>query len=237
MRIDLRKGRRIFFHEYNTVELIPVLEIAGDSTGITDPEKYPYWEHPEQWFAYRNRTFKKTGFEDELIPYLNGSPFFEIKKLTDKNLAIIVLDHTEGLRSGEYERDDACALWGGFVLKVYSEDQFFPQCCGELSDIKFWEETANGKQSYYEGHPGPGVEFRDSTIIFDLMAGEFDEEFCPTPPNQIVEVSRKELECAVQKARAELHIFGNRLNQLNQDMNLGIDRIEDLLIWENVNYD
>jgi len=72
-----------------------------------------------------------------LKPYLPGAPFFEISSITNENLKKVLSDHTEGFRKGEYERSDVTSLFGGYVLKVDGEDKYFPQCCGELSDIAY----------------------------------------------------------------------------------------------------
>ncbi|MFK7906878.1 MAG: hypothetical protein AB8B69_17225 [Chitinophagales bacterium] len=213
------------------IKLIPVIEIGYNNQGITSPKKYPYWENQDVWFEYRNKTLQKAGFKDEFKPYLKGSPFFEPKEITDENLKKIVFDHTESLRNGEYERYQACCLFGGYVLRIDKKDQYFPQCCGTLGDIKYWEKMSKGIDSYYEGHPAPMPKFKFTKIIFDFSVGENEERFEPIPSSTKLEINRKALVLAVEAAKSELKELTERVIKINREMNWGIDRIEDLLIW------
>lgn len=219
------------------IELIPVIELGYNNHGIETPEKYPYWENQGAWFEYRDKSLKKAGFENEFEPYLKGSPFYEPRKITDKNLEKIVADHTEELRKGEYEREQASCLFGGYVLKINGQDKYFPQCCGDLSDIIYWEKISKKENSYYEGHPAPDYKFGLNKVIFDFSVGEYDEHFEPTPPETILEIELRELKKAVEKAKIELKKLSERMIKINEKMKLGIDRIEDLLIWENPNHE
>ncbi|MFK7980080.1 MAG: hypothetical protein AB8G86_08875 [Saprospiraceae bacterium] len=219
------------------IELVPVIEIGYNNQGLDAPEKYPYWKNQEIWYNYREMSLDKAGFEDEFKPYLKGSPFYEPKNITDKNLEKIVVDHTQELRKGEYERQHASCLFGGYVLKINGEDKYFPQCCGDLSDIIYWDRLSNKKFSYYEGHPAPDYKFDFNKVVFDFSVGEHDEHFEPTPPNTKLKIDLRELKIAVEKAKVELKKLSERIIKINQEMNLGIDRIDDLLIWENPNHE
>ena len=219
------------------IELIPVIELGYNNQGIETPEKYPYWENQDVWFEYRDKSLKKAGFENEFEPYLKGSPFYEPRKITDKNLEKIVSDHTEELRIGEYEREQASCLFGGYVLKINGQNKYFPQCCGDLGDIVYWEKISKKENSYYEGHPAPEYKFGLNNVIFDFSVDEYDEHFEPTPPETILEIELRELRKAVEKAKIELKELSTRVIKINEKMKLGIDRIEDLLIWENPNHE
>ncbi len=44
----------------------------------------------------------------------------------------------------------------GYVLKVNGKDVYFPQCCGDLSDIRYWEQLVTGDSPIQgNGHPLP----------------------------------------------------------------------------------
>lgn len=219
------------------IELIPVIEIGYNNQDITAPDKYPYWKYPELWDKYNNECYKKAGFIDNLKPYLAGSSFFKISEISDSNLTKITLDHTQDLRNGNYEREDACAFFGGYVLRIDEQDKYFPQCCGELSDIHYWENLSNGKNSSYEGHPTPQIEIQGNQIIFDFSVGEFDEHFSPTPTENIIQLDIFLLQQAVEKVKTELQIFNQRLDKINHDEKLNIENIGGLLIWDNPNYE
>jgi len=218
-----------------TIELIPVIEIGYNNMGITVPESYPYWHFPEVWDAYHEECYKKAGFTDKLTPYLNGSSFYRPSTITDINLIKITSDHTQELREGKYHRAQACSFFGGYVLKVDNQDKYFPQCCGLLSDIQYWDKLSNGFDAYYEGHPEPVVKFVRGNIIFDFTVKEFDEHFQPTPPNTILTIDMRELKNAVDSVKQELTKFQKRLEEINDTERLNIDNIGELLIWNNKN--
>lgn len=220
-----------------TVELIPVLEIRYNNQDITAPDKYPYWNYPELWDNFNSGCYKKAGFKDEFKPYLPGSSFYTLSDITDSNLTKLVIDHTKDLRNGKYEREQASALFGGYLLRIDGQDKYFPQCCGDLADIQYWENLASGKaQGFYAGHPEPQVKIQGDIITFDFTVGEFDEHFAPTPLENIVHFDIPSLRKAIETVKTELDTFGQRLEKINRDKKLNIDNIGGLLIWVNDNY-
>lgn len=219
------------------VELIPVIEIGYNNQNVPKPDKYPYWKFPELWDKYNNESYKKAGFIDDLKPYLAGSSFYRISEITDNNLKKLVTDHTQELRDRKYEREQASAFFGGYVLRIDGQDNYFPQCCGDLADIEYWKRLSNEQIPYYEGHPAPLIKFEDSNIVFDFSVDEFDEPFQPTPPESILSIDRLELKKAVEKVKTELKTFEQRLEKINEDEKLNIDNIAGLLIWDNANHE
>jgi hypothetical protein len=220
------------------VTLIPVLEIGCHNQAIDAPTKYPYWENTAAWDAYHTACHAAAGFQDELRPYLLGSCFYRLPAITDSNLAKLAKDHTAELRAGNLEREQACAFFGGYVLCLGEENVFFPQCCGQLSDIVYWERLAAGTASYYEGHPAPGLRFTEDTVVLNFAgSGEFEENFQPLPPVPVVEISRAALQLAVAQAKQELSHFAHRLRTLNEAVGLGVQAIDKLLIWNDGKHD
>lgn len=219
------------------IDLIPVIEIGYKNQGTNIPDKFPYWDNPNLWDEYRRECFKKAGFQDILIPYLAGSSFFELHNISDDNLKKLVIDHTQDMRDGKYDRDQACGFFGGYVLRVNKLDKYFPQCCGELSDITYWERVSSGQSSYYEGHPAPQLRFDQDYVIFDFSVGEYDEPFQPTPPQIKLVVDKNELREALERAKIKLKEFEKRIEKINFNENLSINDIGGLLIWNNANYE
>lgn len=218
------------------IELIPVLEIGYSDPEIEAPDLHPYWEHPKEWAAYWRKNLKNVGFEDEFKPYALGSAYYDPKFITERSLTRIACDHTEEFRDGEYERDEISCFYGGYVLRVNGEDKFFPQCCSDLGDIRFWESIAQGQDSYNEGHPAPELIFGRDEITLDFTVADYDEAFVPPPPETILKIDRKILQLAVEEAQSELMVLARRLIRINQREGWGIERIDDLLIWENPNH-
>lgn len=218
------------------IQLIPVLEIGYDNQNVPIPTEYPYWKNAAVWDKYHQESFSKAGFKDELLPYLAGSSFYRLADITESNLIKLIKDHTEDLRNGKYGREQASALSGGYILRIDEQDKFFPQCCGDLSDIIFWEQIADGRENaYYEGHPGPVVKIKDNIIIFDLFVDEYDEPFQPAPSDAILQIEMDSLRKAVDHAKEELVKFSERLKAINESEQLNIADIDKLLVWDNPN--
>lgn len=215
------------------VELIPVVEIGYNNQGVPIPDAYPYWENTESWDTYHAQCHQKAGFPDALNPYLKGSSFYALPNISDKNLAKLIIDHTQSMREGEHQRlQDTCTLFGGFVLRIDGQDKYYPQCCGELSDIAYWEEVSNGLYAYCEGHPTPRIEFDNTHVIFDFSVDEFDEYFQPTPTETTLIVELLALREAVAAAKVQLSAFEKRIELININEKLYIEDIGRLLIWD-----
>ena len=217
------------------IDLIPVIELIYGSTEIEVP-KHPYWENIDLWEHYNQNCYRTAGFIDELKPYIKGSHFFKLDEISNRNLTKITIDHTNDLRNGKYQRKDAIGFSGGYVLRINEIDEFFPQCCGELSDISFWQNISNYKDSYCEGHPVPQHTFQKNVVILDFAIGEFDEYFKPPLNYEVIKLNITELKNAVEKVIIELKNFEKQLEQINFTENLNIEKIGKLLIWENLNY-
>jgi hypothetical protein len=216
------------------VELIPVIEIRYSDPGIPFPEEVSYWLQPKAWDEFHALNYKKARLPDLPAPYLPGSAFFKVLDLPDAALEKIILDHTEEFRTTIYERGQASPLSGGCVLRINSQDIFFPQCCGELSDIRFWEKlVTEDKPGYFEGHPVPEVLILGGRVQFSFEVNEFDELFIPPPPYNKVEIEKHDLATAVTQAMKVLGEFAERVEQVNRKYNLGINRIDKLLVWGN----
>lgn len=219
------------------VELVPVIEIGYNNQGVPSPDKYPYWEFPVLWDKYHSDTFKKAGFIDDLRPYLAGSSFYRLSEITDDNLNKLMIDHTKDLREGKYERAQASPFFGGYVLRIDGKDKYYPQCCGDLSDINYWNNlTKRRKVGFYGGHPEPQVKINDNRITFDFRIEEFGESFIPPIQEIIIHLHIASLDVAIESAKQELKVFELRLQKINQTENLNIDNIGELLIWNDVNY-
>lgn len=220
------------------VELIAVIELLYGAQDIPKLDKYPYWEYPELWDKYNSACYKEAGFKDEFKPYLAGASFYRLSDITDSNLTKLTIDHTQGFREGEYEREQCCTFWGGYVLRIDGQDKYFPQCCGGLADIKYWENLASGKEdAYYEGHPAPLVRIEDKQITLDFRVDELDGDFVPTPKDSLVQFDIASLAKAIAAVKEDLKVFEKRLEKINHQEQLNIDNIGGLLIWDNANYE
>ena len=214
------------------VALIPVVEIGYNNQGVEVPTKYPYWENALLWDTYHAACYAAAGFQDAFFPYLPGSSLYQLAAITDSNLAKLAKDQTAELRADVWTREQACAFFGGYVLRVDNKDVFFPQCCGQLSAIFYWEGLAAGVAISYEGHPAPVVSFTGDTVRLDFAESEFDDAFEPPPSVRSVELSRSALQLVIGQVNLELQQFAQRLRVLNEAEALGVPAIAELLVWE-----
>jgi hypothetical protein len=217
------------------IELIPVIDIYSNQD-VKIPEKGPYWEYPELWNEYNSECLKNAGFIDEFNPYLPGSSFYRISEISEKNLIKLVIEHTKDLKNGKYDREEISSFFGGYVLRVNEQDKYFPQCCGDLSDIHYWENLAKGKDGFYAGHPQPEVKIDHENIMLDFSVNELDECFSPTPKDTLVLLDKTSLKKAIDLVKEELKIFDVKLEKINTNNNLNIENISNLLIWNDQNY-
>lgn len=217
------------------VELIPVISIEdGDyyHENVSSPKNGPSWDYPNEWNEYNSTRFLLSGFKDLGASYLPGSVFYRPTNINDDNLIRIIQNHTEDLAPEEYELYGICALSGGYVLRVNGRDILFPQCCGDLENISYWEDMAfAGKKSYNIGHPQPACEIHDQEIILGFERPENDESFAPPPPVDRIVINKSALQNAIVKTKGELQQFGQRLIELNNTAGLNIPDIEDYLVW------
>lgn len=213
------------------LELIPVIEIGYNNQSIAKPNLYPFRDYADRWDEYHAQCYKKAGFGDDFQPYVSGLSFYEISALSENNLTKLTLDHTEDMRVGKYARNQCVAFFGGYVLKINGDDQYFPQCCGTLADIDYWENLANKKKISYAGHPAPQVEIQNHQLIFDFTVDENDELFSPEPRLSSMILDIDALCNAVDAVKGKLSVFEQRLIRINQIKKLNIEHIGQLLIW------
>ncbi|MBM9547402.1 hypothetical protein JWG40_10265 [Leptospira sp. 201903074] len=220
------------------LELIPVIEIGYNNQGVEVPNKYPYWAYSALWDKYHSDCHTQAGFVNSFNPYLAGSSFYRLSEITDINLTKLIIDHTKDLRERKFEREQANAFFGGYVLRIDGQDKYYPQCCGDLSDIKYWENLVNKKEcGFYSGHPEPKVKIKEKIITFDFTVDEFGECFSPTPEENIIQFDILSLKKAIEIVKRELSLFEQKINIINKRENLNIENIGGLLIWDNTNYE
>jgi hypothetical protein len=218
------------------IELIPVIEIGYINHEVLIPKSISSADDPNLWNAYYTTHLAGMGFSESMSPYFLGTSFFRLKEISDDNLKTLVANHIRQVETEEYLREIDLSLSGGYVLKIDGKDQFYPQCCGELSDIHYWDKLVNGMNSYCEGHPAPFTKFTENSIEFDFSVDEFDEPFQPTPPDVTLIIEKILLKEAVEKAKSELRLFAQRLKNININENLAISNIDEMLIWNNSNH-
>lgn len=217
---------------WSMIELVPVIELGYSNEGIRTPLKGPFWENPEEWDNFYSACYATAGFTDVFPVYLPGSSFCRLTDITDDNLVKLVKDHTKAMRHGEYDREQACPFFGGCVLRIDGHNKYFPQCCGDLSDIQYWQKLLMGREEpFYEGHPAPMVTVTEDKVIFDFNTNEFEEDFVPPVKDKEIVLDKIDLRNAVDTVIVQLRDFAQKLIAININERLGIRDIDNLLVW------
>lgn len=213
-----------------TVELIPVIEITYFNSAPT-PNKGPYWEFQDEWENYARVRLKNAGFLDEFEPYKKGSSFYEPNKISLTNLKKLIIDWFENYDGSNL--DEILPFYGGYVLKVNGQDVYFPQCCGDLGDIVYWEKIIKDNQiCYYNGHPAPLISFSQSEVTFTF--DETDEQFSPPTPNSLT-LNLDLMKTALKTALNKLKEFEQNILKVVSEVNLNLkgQQLTEILIYQN----
>ncbi|NDV58418.1 hypothetical protein [Bacteroides sp. 519] len=206
------------------IELVPVIEIWGDSSFFISPENGPYWEYAEDYEKAHTACLIASGYES-MQSYSIGSNFYELSAISDANLLWEVKNRTEGSQI-----DEICSFDGGCVLKIDGKDMLFPQCCGSLSDIQHWQELTKGQYEWFwQGHPQPTIKIEDDKIIMELLSDGY-EKFVPPPSETRLIIDINDLKDALKETMEKTKIFADRIDKLAKDF-LDIDKPSDILVW------
>lgn len=176
-------------------------------------------------------------------PYSPEIPFlYRLLDANDELLAQFISTHTENLRAGAYTLAECCALFGGYVLNVDEKDIFFPQCCGDMSDIFYWEALANLNEAnqqnlsfWYKGHPAPEHSIHQSQILLDFSVPDISSEAFFPPPSEInVRIAQKGLKLTVKTVFQQLEVLSQKIISINQQLGFNIPDLDKLLLFGQV---
>ncbi len=207
--------------------LIPVVEIGYHNQGVEVPKLHPRWEYPSGWLLYYERCYRSAGFPGSFVPYLPGLPLYPLSGIPTENLPKLVQDHLEDFLSGDLEREAVAPLFGGYVLTVNGEAVLYPQCCGDLSDLKFWRALADSKSNVgWEGHPSPLVTQSADSVVLQCI-DTYDEFYPPVCPRLLLD--HASLRVACDGAEDELKTQVGRFEELGQQ--LGIENLAELVLY------
>ncbi|MFY0675615.1 MAG: hypothetical protein JXQ87_19655 [Bacteroidia bacterium] len=211
-------------------QLIPVIEITYYNE--TEPPLYgPYWEYEDDWEEYSKKRLRRAGFKDDFESFKKGSSFFEPEKISPNNLIKLIQDWFANYDGAN--TDDITPFYGGYVLNVKNDNVFFPQCCGDLSDIIYWRKLAyEGQVSFHHGHPEPMARFENTTIHFEF--NESIEEFAP-PTFDKLSIPKDDLKKAYDNACKSLENFEQNILTIFNELKIDIDqkKMIDCLIYKN----
>ncbi|WBV52328.1 hypothetical protein [Chryseobacterium gambrini] len=216
------------------IELIPVIEITNYDNDIPLPPFGPYWEFSTEWEHYRIATNLDAGFSENLQSYSKGSSLYRISEIPDSDVLKIIQNKitTDENDDNLTIEDLISPLIGGYILKINDVDSYFPQCCGDLSNIEYWNNLFLDEDSFfYMGHPSPKIIKSENTIIFDFLNSPIQEGYAPPVSENQIEANKDLLKIAVENVKKELYDFARRLVKISETENLDIPEIDKLFVY------
>lgn len=216
------------------IKLIPVIEIENYIEEIPFPPSGPYWEFADEWEDYHLSTNLQAGFSNNLKSYSKGCSFYRITEIPDSDLLKVVQKEIDRQKDDDHPEivELACPLTGGLILNIDDVDLYYPQCCGDLSAIRDWNNLLSDKDSYfYMGHPSPRIIKTERTILLDFLNSEIQEHYTPPVKEDQIEIDKDALRIALEKVNQELHHFAERLVKINETQNLNIPGIDRTLVY------
>jgi hypothetical protein len=188
-------------------DLIPVVEIEpkGDGTPLPNGSAA---DNPAGWDAYWRACLSRRGFP-AVEPIEKPSWLVQVALLSDAALRAVLPDHLDAAGCLPItEPENVGSLCGGFVLSKAKEHLVRPSCCGDLSNIRDWEQAAGCRQSDWTmlwiGHPWVSLRFEASQLwISNHHEGEPTRAMCRFHPAA--------LEKATADARVVLAQLATRL--------------------------
>ena len=148
----------------NTIELEPfsyaTLERQYPNGGVE--------EMPDQWNHYWTACLSDSNL-GHLIAVEKGSWFVPINQLDESALVEILKLELEEVDLEEFE-DQVGPICGGIVLQENGETLLTPSCCGDLANIREWQDIPKSKPDTWHplwvGHPWPFYKRTGDFITF-----------------------------------------------------------------------
>ena len=188
----------------DSLKIIPVIELMPATYKKNDYKRpeYSIEYNFNEWDLYNQKCYSDSGLKD-IKPIETGRWFFEIEKLTNENLKIILSKiYEERLENDltlqeilENINDYSPLISGGYILKINNEILNYPGCCCGLEEILQWNgilEDENG--NIWNGHDCTSIDFKkegndlifiiDNKSFYTLKNEEFIREIANT--NRIV---------------------------------------------------
>lgn len=191
----------------NVIEISPLL-YTKDDFELPESSDYP---DPEEWHFNWEEAASKLNFNFKTIE--KGSHVADIETIDDENLQMILKARLEDMEDDPEEGIFTLAFDGGIALEKDSKIYIQPMCCGDMSDLKNWQDLlANSSREWktlWIGHPWVLYRKENGKISFS----EYTEsnEIDPEKIKILVEVEESELKAEVEKAVQRQINFKNRV--------------------------
>ena len=142
--------------------------------------------------------------------------FVDVSDVPSDELPRLLEKHFAPLLEQGQAISESCPLFGGLILEVDSTRLIYPQCCGDLSDIRSWLDPAYSSSGEAfvapEGHPCPEI-IREGDMVRLVCFDKYDP-FSPSVDSDVV-VPAASLRAAVLAALDKLTEFARRLERMS----------------------
>jgi hypothetical protein len=124
--------------------LLPVIKISpfDYSENIKSPDVSRH-EDRESWEDYNNKCLETINLKD-LTPIEKGESYYEVEKINDSNLTIILNELLKDINLEEWS-DETPPFTGGYILMSSGEIYIKSGCCSDLGNIDDYKNVLNFK--------------------------------------------------------------------------------------------
>lgn len=214
------------------MELINVIEISPYDYADEEYE-FPAGssvEFPDEWNAYWLKCISDKNL-GHLQAIRKGSYLVDIETIHEHALEEIIKNHLKEVEPDDFE-DQTGRLSGGIVVKM--DDRFLiePTCCGDIGNIKEWENMLeNGSPDWTQlwiGHPWVFYKKFNQMIEFSAYTESELKDF--KDMTAVIELPETDLRMKLNQLRKQQNDFESRIrNMLNQMETPHAERIAKLM--------
>ena len=175
-------------------------------------------ELPEEWYQYWKNCLAEKNL-GRLEPIRKTSHLVNIETINDDELEEI-LKHE--FRDMESIVEDVCKMDGGIALIENNELYIEPQCCGDLANIREWENIFNSEENSWHqiwiGHPWVCYRKNNGRIEFSVYIEP--AQTYPDDYEVLVTVSESDLQTEIIKIRQLHNDFEHRIRKTLDKMGI-----------------
>ncbi|EZH75247.1 hypothetical protein ATO12_00280 [Aquimarina atlantica] len=178
-------------------------------------------KNPQKWSEFWYKCISDSNLQN-LKPIELGSYLVDIKSIGDSELKIILQKELKGIDISNV-KEYIEPLFGGIVIIENDDIIIEPTCCGDISNIRHWEEIENSKLNHWEqlwiGHPWVYCKQNVDSVALSDYTEDCLEDFKEL--SEKYKFSKQILTAEIKSSRKYLYDFENRITKVL--IELGID--------------
>lgn len=209
----------------NAIEVSP-LKYSKEEYELPEISDYP---DAEEWYRKWEEAVSKLDLGFHTIQ--KDSYLVDIETIDDEDLQMILETNLQEIDLEEFE-DQIIAFDGGIVLKDNGQVLIIPTCCGDIGNIKEWQQIFENKTSDWSeiwiGHPWIFYKKENGKIQFSDYSELNIKDVTDMKP--IFEVDESELKIEFEKVKQHRINFKNRIAEVLEKMNFeNSERMSELM--------